>query len=69
MKTSKNVQWLLIGIILIQTGFIFMSFTSKSEKTESEIFQSYKIEKKYYDGKYFYVLISDGEAKAFLFER
>lgn len=66
MKTSKNLQPLLVAIILVQSVFIFMSFTSKVEKTGEETTQSYRIEKKYYDGDYFYVLVSNGEAKAFM---
>lgn len=66
MKTSRNIQPLLIAIIIMQSVFIFMSFTAKEEKTEEDAVQSYRIERKYYDGRYFYVLISNGEARAFL---
>lgn len=65
MKTSKNIQPLLIAIIIIQSVFIFMSFTDKDEK-EGEAVQSYRIENKYYNGTYFYVLTSGGEAIAFI---
>lgn len=66
MKTSKNMQPLLMATIIIQSVFIFMSFTSGKNEAKEEAIQSYSIDRRYYDGNYFYVLISGGEAKGFV---
>ncbi len=66
MKNSRSLVPVLLIVIVIQTFFIFSSFSEK-EKDE-DVVQSYKIERKYYDGNYFYVLVSGGEAKGFLRE-
>ncbi|MFA5555789.1 MAG: hypothetical protein WCY06_06740 [Flavobacteriaceae bacterium] len=65
MKNFKKQPLILWTIILLQSIFILSSFTNKKEKTP---LQSYRIEKKYSNGTYFYVLISNGEAKAFIKE-
>jgi len=66
MKKLKRQPILLWTIILLQSIFILSSFTTNKEK-ENDL-QSYRIEKKYNNGSYFYVLISSGEAKAFIKE-
>lgn len=64
MKNSRSLVSVLLIVIVIQSVFIFSSFSS-SEKEEDDL-QSYRIERKYYHGQYFYVLVSGGEAKGFL---
>ena len=64
MKKQKRLLVVLLTIIVIQSAFIFSSFKT----SEKENLQSYRIEKKYANGEYFYVLISNGEAKAFVKE-
>lgn len=66
MKRIKKQPVILWAIILLQSLFILSSFKTKSEK-ENDL-QSYYIEKKYSNGSYFYVLISNGEIKAFIKE-
>jgi len=66
MKNSRSLVSVLLIVIVIQSVFIFSSFSEK-EKDE-DVVQSYKIERKYYHGKYFYVLVSGGEAKGFMRE-
>jgi len=66
MKNSRTLVPALLLVIILQSVFIFSSFSEK-EKDE-DVVQSYKIERKYYHGKYFYVLVSGGEAKGFMRE-
>ncbi|MEX0995937.1 MAG: hypothetical protein WDZ45_02675 [Flavobacteriaceae bacterium] len=66
MKNSNRLLSVLLIVIVIQSVFIFSSF-SENEK-EEEVVQSYQIERKYAHGKYFYVLVSGGEAKGFMRE-
>jgi hypothetical protein len=64
MKNSRTLVPALLLVIILQSVFIFSSFSEKEE----DVVQSYKIERKYYHGKYFYVLVSGGEAKGFMRE-
>lgn len=65
MKNSKRLTIMLLAIVLLQSAFLLSGFTSS--KNDDNL-QSYRIEKKYFNGKQFYVLISNGEAKAFIEE-
>lgn len=64
MKNSRFFVPLLLVVLGLQSIFIFSAFTP-SEKVE-DVVNSYKIERTYYNGRYFYVLVSGGEAKAFM---
>lgn len=65
MKNSKRLTITLLVIVLLQSAFFLTGFTtSEKDKTVN----SYRIEKKYLNGMSFYVLISNGEAKAFIKE-
>lgn len=66
MKNSRLSVRLLLGVLALQSFFIFSAFTS-GEK-EEDVVQTYKIERTYFNGTYFYVLVSGGEAKGFIKE-
>jgi hypothetical protein len=64
MKNSRLLFFVLFFVIFIQSIFIFSSFTIRENNKDT--FQSYKIERKFYDGQYFYVLVNAGQAIAFI---
>jgi hypothetical protein len=64
MKNSRFIFSVLFFVIVIQSIFIFSSFNIKENKKDT--FQSYKIERKFFDGQYFYVLVNAGQATAFI---
>ncbi len=59
MKNLGSLVPILLVVIVLQSIFIFSAFTPV---VTDEVVQSYKIEKKYSHGQYFYVLVSGGEA-------
>lgn len=65
MKTSKRLTIILMAIVLLQSAFFLSGFTTSNK---GENLQSHRIEKKYFNGTSFYVLVSNGEAKAFIKE-
>jgi len=63
MKNSRLLISVLFLVIALQGIFILSSFTNKENNDDT--LQSYKIERKYYDGQYFYVLVNGSQAVAF----
>lgn len=65
MKKERKLIAFLILIIAAQAVFILSSFSKNEAETPADA-RSYQIERTYVNGKYFYVLVSNGEAKAFM---